>query len=224
MGGFMRGSAIRLLSYQYKTGRTFIALSMLLSLASFGIYVSEANQWPNEIEKCGHKGRTHRLLDFLFNLFFLLHFLIRWAAADNKLLFWVDLFSLLDYCTVPPGLLAFALQRSWMGLRFMRIFRLFNLAEVLHNLNIIKSASGLRLCQLCSFFCAVWLAGKIKIHKEFFYASYSGKFSCNLPANPWRATCHCSLKLLGKPAFRHFICLHKLHQISTSKDSIFLLN
>ncbi|VUZ55155.1 unnamed protein product, partial [Hymenolepis diminuta] len=132
----VRRSAIRLLSYQYFTGRTFITLSMLLSLASFGIYVSEASQWPNEIEKCGHKGRRHRLLDFLFNLFFLLHFLIRWAAADNKLIFWVDPFSLLDYCTVPPCLLAFALKRSWMGLRFMRIFRLFNLAEVLHNLNI----------------------------------------------------------------------------------------
>ncbi|VDK22822.1 unnamed protein product [Taenia asiatica] len=151
-----RASAIRLLSYQYFTGRTFIALSMFLSLASFGIYVSEASQWPNEIEKCGHKGRTHRLLDFLFNLFFLLHFIIRWAAADNKLVFWVEPFSLLDYCTVPPCLLAFALQRSWMGLRFMRIFRLFNLAEVLHNLNIIKSASGLRFCQLTSFFFAIW--------------------------------------------------------------------
>nr|CDS20750.1 potassium large conductance calcium activated [Echinococcus granulosus] len=155
----LRASAIRLLSYQYFTGRTFIALSMFLSLASFGIYVSEASQWPNEIEKCGHKGRTHRLLDFLFNLFFLLHFIIRWAAADNKLVFWVDPFSLLDYCTVPPCLLAFALQRSWMGLRFMRIFRLFNLAEVLHNLNIIKSASALRFCQLTSFFFAIWLAG-----------------------------------------------------------------
>lgn len=156
-----RASAIRLLSYQYFTGRTFIALSMFLSLASFGIYVSEASQWPNEIEKCGHKGRTHRLLDFLFNLFFLLHFIIRWAAADNKLVFWVEPFSLLDYCTVPPCLLAFALQRSWMGLRFMRIFRLFNLAEVLHNLNIIKSAPALRFCQLTSFFFAIWLAGEL---------------------------------------------------------------
>lgn len=161
----VRGSAIRLLSYQYITGRTFITLSMLLSLASFGIYVSEASQWPNEIEKCGHKGRRHRLLDFLFNLFFLLHFLIRWAAADNKLIFWVEPFSLLDYCTVPPCLLAFALKRSWMGLRFMRIFRLFNLAEVLHNLNIIKSASALRLCQLSSFFLAIWLAGKTQFHR-----------------------------------------------------------
>ena len=157
----LQASCIRLLSYQYFPGRMFIALSMLLSLASFAIYVSEASQWPNEVEKCGHKGRTHRLIDFIFNLFFLLHFVIRWAAADNKLVFWVDPFSLLDYCTVPPGLLAFALQRSWMGLRFMRIFRLFNLAEVLHNLNIIRSASALRFCQLCSFFLAIWLAGEL---------------------------------------------------------------
>ncbi|KAL7055420.1 hypothetical protein AAHC03_022647 [Spirometra sp. Aus1] len=151
--------AIRLVSYQYPVGRFFITMSMLLSLASFGIFVAEATMWPSEIEKCGHKGRRLRCLDFAFNLFFLLHFLARFAAAEDKLVLWLDWFSILDYCTVPPTLVAFAFQRSWMGLRFVRIFRLFNLAEVLHNLNVIKSASSLRLCQISSFFLAVWLAG-----------------------------------------------------------------
>ncbi|VDL97305.1 unnamed protein product [Schistocephalus solidus] len=151
--------AIHLVSYQWPIGRFFIAASMLLSLASFGIFVAEATMWPNEIEKCGHKGRKLRAVDFSFNLFFLLHFSARFAAAENKLMFWIDWFSILDYCTVPPTIVAFVLQRSWMGLRFVRIFRLFNLAEVLHNLNVIKSVSSLRLCQISSFFFAVWLSG-----------------------------------------------------------------
>ncbi|VDN20145.1 unnamed protein product, partial [Dibothriocephalus latus] len=119
---------------------------------------TEATMWPSEVEMCGEKGLTLRTIDFAFNIFFLLHFLVRFAAAENKLSFWVDWFSILDYCTVPPTIIAFALQRSWMGLRFARIFRLFNLAEVLHNLNLIKSSYGLRLCQLSSLFIAIWLS------------------------------------------------------------------
>ncbi|KAG5455051.1 Arl3p interacting protein [Clonorchis sinensis] len=151
--------AVRLVSYQWLPGRIFIALSMILSLWSFGIYVSEATRWPAEVEKCGHKGRRMRNLDFLMNVFFLLHFLVRLIAAPDALIFWVDWFSILDYLTVPPTLLGFWMKRTWLGFRFVRAFRLLNLSEVLHNFNVIKTAAGLRLCHFCTLFLSIWLSG-----------------------------------------------------------------
>ncbi|KAA3681869.1 potassium large conductance calcium-activated channel subfamily M alpha member 1 [Paragonimus westermani] len=151
--------ALRLVSYQWRTGRAFIALSMILSLCSFGIYAFEATVWPGEVEKCGHKGRRFRTLDFLMNVFFLIHFLVRLIAARDALVFWVDWFSIIDYLTVPPTLLGFWIRRTWLGFRFVRAFRLVNLSEVLHNLNLIKSASSLRLCHFCTMFMSIWLSG-----------------------------------------------------------------
>ncbi|KAK4468280.1 hypothetical protein MN116_008432 [Schistosoma mekongi] len=151
--------AIRLVSYDWMPGRIFIALSMIFSLTSFSIYAYEATMWPSEIEKCGHKGRRLRLLDFSMNIFFLLHFIVRLIASSDVLLFWVEWYSILDYLTVPPTLFGFFIKRTWIGFRFVRIFRLCNLPEVLNNLNVIKSASSLRMCQLCTLFISIWFAG-----------------------------------------------------------------
>ncbi|CAH8610383.1 unnamed protein product [Schistosoma rodhaini] len=151
--------AIRLVSYDWIPGRIFIALSMIFSLTSFSIYAYEATIWPSEIEKCGHKGRKFRLLDFAMNIFFLLHFIVRLIASSDALLFWIEWYSILDYLTIPPTLFGFFIKRTWIGFRFVRIFRLCNLPEVLNNLNIIKSASNLRMCQLCTLFISIWFAG-----------------------------------------------------------------
>ncbi|XP_018647290.1 calcium-activated potassium channel [Schistosoma mansoni] len=151
--------AIRLVSYDWIPGRIFIALSMIFSLTSFSIYAYEATIWPSEIEKCGHKGRKFRLLDFAMNIFFLLHFIVRLIASSDVLLFWIEWYSILDYLTIPPTLFGFFIKRTWIGFRFVRIFRLCNLPEVLNNLNIIKSASNLRMCQLCTLFISIWFAG-----------------------------------------------------------------
>ncbi|KAF6770471.1 hypothetical protein AHF37_09451, partial [Paragonimus kellicotti] len=93
------------------------------------------------------------------NVFFLIHFLVRLIAARDALVFWVDWFSIIDYLTVPPTLLGFWIRRTWLGFRFVRAFRLVNLSEVLHNLNLIKSASSLRLCHFCTMFMSIWLSG-----------------------------------------------------------------
>ncbi|RTG86138.1 potassium large conductance calcium-activated channel subfamily M alpha member 1 [Schistosoma bovis] len=154
-----RSWAIRLVSYDWMPGRIFIALSMIFSLTSFGIYAYEATMWPSEIEKCGHKGRRFRLLDFTMNIFFLLHFIVRLIASSDVLLFWIEWYSILDYLTVPPTIIGFFIKRTWIGFRFVRIFRLCNLPEVLNNLNVIKSASSLRMCQLCTLFISIWFAG-----------------------------------------------------------------
>ncbi|VDP92757.1 unnamed protein product [Echinostoma caproni] len=151
--------AVRLVSYQWLPGRAFIALSMIMSLCSFGIYVYEATFFPTDIEKCGHKGRRMRTMDFAMNIFFFIHFIVRFIACRDALLFWIDWYSILDYFTVPPTLFGFFIKRSWLGFRFLRVFRLINLGEVLHNLKLVRSASSLRMCQLCTYFMSIWLSG-----------------------------------------------------------------
>ncbi|KAL3309398.1 Calcium-activated potassium channel subunit alpha-1, partial [Cichlidogyrus casuarinus] len=152
--------ATKLVSYQYFSGRLFIKCSMLLSVGSFIIYTIETYQFSDELEHCDDRaGWDLRLIDLVFNVFFLLHFLVRWLAATDTLAFWVDLFSVVDYCTIPPAIYGYFEGRSWTGLRFMRIIRIVHLAEVCNNLNLIRSANSLRIMQFVSFFVALWFSG-----------------------------------------------------------------
>ncbi|VEL34292.1 unnamed protein product [Protopolystoma xenopodis] len=160
----VHGMAIHLISYQGRPGRIFICASMICSLMSFGVYVYEASKWPQEVEKCEIRHRKFRIVDSLLNLFFLVHFCARFAAASDELVFWLEWYSILDYFTVVPTLLSLIMNRSWIGFRCLRVFRLVNLAEVLHNLNMIESAASLRLCQLVTFFIAVWFSGAGMMH------------------------------------------------------------
>lgn len=40
---------------------------------------------------------------------------LQFVAANDKLLFLVDIFSFVDYFTVPPSFVAIFLGRNWLG-------------------------------------------------------------------------------------------------------------
>lgn len=39
----------------------------------------------------------------------------QFVAANDKLWFWVELFSFVDYFTIPPSFVAIYLDRNWLG-------------------------------------------------------------------------------------------------------------
>ncbi|CDQ63989.1 unnamed protein product [Oncorhynchus mykiss] len=50
-----------------------------------------------------------------FNVFFLLYFGLRFIAANDKLWFWLEVNSVVDFFTVPPVFVSVYLNRSWLG-------------------------------------------------------------------------------------------------------------
>uniref|UniRef100_A0A8C2I5Q4 Calcium-activated potassium channel subunit alpha-1 n=1 Tax=Cyprinus carpio TaxID=7962 RepID=A0A8C2I5Q4_CYPCA len=75
-----------------------------------------------------------------FNVFFLLYFGLRFIAANDKLWFWLEVNSVVDFFTVPPVFVSVYLNRSWLGLRFLRALRLIQFSEILQFLNILKTS------------------------------------------------------------------------------------
>lgn len=39
----------------------------------------------------------------------------QFVAANDKLLFWLDKYSVVDYCTIPPSFVAIYLDHQWLG-------------------------------------------------------------------------------------------------------------
>ncbi|KAJ8795076.1 hypothetical protein J1605_018663 [Eschrichtius robustus] len=68
------------------------------------------------IESCQNFYKDFTLqIDMAFNVFFLLYFGLRFIAANDKLWFWLEVNSVVDFFTVPPVFVSVYLNRSWLG-------------------------------------------------------------------------------------------------------------
>lgn len=76
----------------------------------------------------------------------------------------LELYSFVDYFTIPPSFVSLYLDRTWIGLRAMRALRLMSIPDILQYLNMLKTSSSIRLSQLISIVISVWLTAAGLIH------------------------------------------------------------
>ncbi|XP_065208102.1 calcium-activated potassium channel slowpoke [Planococcus citri] len=152
-----------LISGQTTTGRILVVLVFILSITSLIIYFIDASS--EEVERCvGWSENFTQQIDLAFNIFFMVYYFIRFIAASDKLWFMLEMYSFVDYFTIPPSFVSIYLGRTWIGLRFLRALRLMTVPDILQYLNILKTSSSIRLAQLVSIFISVWLTAAGIIH------------------------------------------------------------
>uniref|UniRef100_A0A8C7M8V4 Calcium-activated potassium channel subunit alpha-1 n=1 Tax=Oncorhynchus kisutch TaxID=8019 RepID=A0A8C7M8V4_ONCKI len=104
------------------------------------------------IESCQNFYKDFTLqIDMFFNVFFLLYFGLRFIAANDKLWFWLEVNSVVDFFTVPPVFVSVYLNRSWLGKN--EIFMV-----------LILPSNSIKLVNLCSIFISTWLTAAGFIH------------------------------------------------------------
>lgn len=171
--GFMTEAkdwAGELISGQSTTGRILVVLVFLLSISSLIIYFIDASRTGHStkgdgVEMCqSWATNTTQQIDLALNIFFMVYFFIRFIAASDKLWFMLELYSFVDYFTIPPSFVSIYLDRTWIGLRFLRALRLMSVPDILQYLNVLKTSSSIRLAQLVSIVISVWLTAAGIIH------------------------------------------------------------
>ncbi|XP_053548099.1 calcium-activated potassium channel subunit alpha-1 isoform X1 [Bombina bombina] len=151
-----------MISAQTLTGRVLVVTVFALSIGALVIYFIDSS---NPIESCQNFYKDFTLqIDMAFNIFFLLYFGLRFIAANDKLWFWLEVNSVVDFFTIPPVFVSVYLSRSWLGLRFLRALRLIQFSEILQFLNILKTSNSIKLVNLCSIFISTWLTAAGFIH------------------------------------------------------------
>ncbi|VDN18917.1 unnamed protein product [Dibothriocephalus latus] len=158
------------LSGQRRSGRIILIFLFALNIGSFILYLLDANKVRYEkgrrsLEIClPFMENTVQKIDLTLNICFFMHFIARLIITDNYLLFWFELFSIVDILTIPPAFLALFLGRSWLGLRFSRCLTVLALKDVLQYVNILRSSTAIRLCQLVTFFAGLVLSASGFVH------------------------------------------------------------
>ncbi|XP_038641559.1 calcium-activated potassium channel subunit alpha-1-like isoform X2 [Scyliorhinus canicula] len=153
--------AQRMISAQSLTGRVLVMMVFLLSFGSLFIYFVKSIE-NNESFKVVLN--TLQTVDLCFNVFFLFYFGLRFLAAVDKLRFWYELNSIVDFFTIPPVIVALYFHKDCIGLRFMRSLRLLQLPEILQYLRILKRNTKIKLASLLSVFLGTWFTAAGFIH------------------------------------------------------------
>ncbi|KAL0979280.1 hypothetical protein UPYG_G00183140 [Umbra pygmaea] len=138
--------AFSMTSTQYLPGKVLMVLIFCVNIGSILTYIILS---AGPVEYCMKEYSPAFLVDLSFNICHLLYFGLRFMAAQNKLTFWVDLRSLVDFFTIPPSFVSLFYRRSWLGLRFIRGLHVLDLTDVLQILNVFNSnRSTLKLTYL----------------------------------------------------------------------------
>ncbi|CAI5795661.1 potassium channel subfamily U member 1 [Podarcis lilfordi] len=136
---------VRMISAQTVVGRILVILVFLFSIGSLIIYFINCQSVK---QFCLSFEDQTVFVDLFFNLFFLFYFGLRFFAASDKLTFWVELNSIVDFFTITPVCISFYLGRNWLGLRFLRALRLMELPKILQFLQITTTATAVKLSKL----------------------------------------------------------------------------
>ncbi|XP_071828817.1 calcium-activated potassium channel subunit alpha-1-like isoform X36 [Apostichopus japonicus] len=147
--------AAGLISAQTKIGKFLVSLYFMTSMASFILYLLDTDE---PVERCLLASQDIVFqIDLSFNIFFLLYFILRFLAAQDKFWFWLSLNSVVDFATIPPIFVSLIMSRTWLGLRFLRALRLLQLSEILQFLTILRTSNSIRLVSLVTIFFSMWL-------------------------------------------------------------------
>ncbi|XP_078383482.1 calcium-activated potassium channel subunit alpha-1-like isoform X3 [Oculina patagonica] len=158
----LKEQAGTLITAQTFKGRCLVVLSFLLSIFYVILYVVESS-YP--VEHCLDMGSQRLwIFDIGFNLFFLVHFLLRFLAANDKLMFWLETLTLVDLLTIPEAFVSVVLQQNWLGLRFLRAMQFIRLADILQYLGLIRSSGVITLTVMIGNLSALLLTSGGILH------------------------------------------------------------
>ncbi|KAJ7305123.1 hypothetical protein JRQ81_010989, partial [Phrynocephalus forsythii] len=159
--GHFQDWVVRMLSAQTSVGRVLVILVFLFSIGSLIIYF--INCYSVKQFCLSFEDQTITI-DLCFNLFFLIYFGLRFLAASDKLTFWLELNSIVDFFTITPVCISFYLGKNWLGLRFLRALRLMELPKILQFLHVTTSGTAIKLSKLLAVFVSTWLTAAGFLH------------------------------------------------------------
>lgn len=149
----LKEKAATLITAQTFKGRFLVVLHFLASVLYIILFVVESH-YP--IEHClDFSIQRLWLFDIAFTLFFLFYFLLRFLAANDKLMFWVEMLSLVDFLTIPEVFVSIYFRQNWLGLRFLRALQFIRLADILQYMGIINSSGTISLTVMVSNLAAL---------------------------------------------------------------------
>ena len=146
---------------EHTVGNAIIAGSVVVNGAYFALYCRRTVLLS---EICLDQYTPEWEIEVMFSAYFFLYFCLRMFGGYNRREFWFDQKTIIDLVTIPHIFVSIALDRDWLGLRFLRIIWFDHVIDLLKQLAIFKSQRWIDILSLLSRFLTFWLASAAAIH------------------------------------------------------------
>ncbi|OQV23327.1 Calcium-activated potassium channel subunit alpha-1 [Hypsibius exemplaris] len=153
-------SASRISSDQTALGQLLKFLAVVFCTGSLIIYFRDTAPNCIDVEMC-HDWLEDPWwnVDLAFNCYLLIYFILRFMSAQNKLAFLFEIYSVVDYFTIPVTFVAIGLNRNWHGLRYLRIINLLWLVDLLHRFKALKTVAQIQFSRLVVYITIAIIVG-----------------------------------------------------------------
>ena len=167
---------------EHTVANVLIAGSLVVNAAYVALYWRRTHLLS---EICLDQYSPEWIIELVFSVYFLLYFCLRMYGGYNRREFWFSRKTLIDIVTIPHIFVSVALERDWLGFRFLRIMWFNHLVDLLKQLPIFKSQQWIDIFSLLLRFITVWFAYAAAIHL------------LEVTGDPWHdfETRHCDLRL-----------------------------
>ena len=119
----------------------------------------------NRVEKCFTlRSSPEFIIELVVVLELIFFAFTRLLAADNAVQYWLDLYTAVDFFTLPHIFISITLGVDWIGVRSLRFILLPQIVNVIRFLPFVKSQDAVDVISLLIKFSALWLSCTGIIH------------------------------------------------------------
>lgn len=154
----------QLISGDTVSSKILISITFVCNLIYMILAVYRAYR-PVDVEYCYTlQGSPERIVEVVVVLELLGFSFIRFLAANNIVLFWFDVYTIIDVLTLPHIFVSIGLGVDWLGLRTARFFWLTQLVTVIRFLPFIHSQDTIDVISLIVYFVVLLFFGTGIVH------------------------------------------------------------
>lgn len=157
----LRSAAENLLYGSSVKSKVAVIIFWIIDLTVISVYLAEAIQFdPEAPNVCGSvwEGVLPKIW-FALMVINLIRFVVKFIAAHDKVLMWVDMYSIVDHLTIVPTFVGVYYDHNWLALRFLVVVQLLKIPDIFQIIHLLKDRSRIHYAKAITAILTVWLVG-----------------------------------------------------------------
>ena len=142
-------------------GKIFIAVVLVCNIAYLLLTVRRSFQ---DVEICITITTPEVLVELVLVSVLLIFSLVRFSACNNPVRYWIDIYTIVDVCTLFHIFITIVLGVDWIGLRSLRFIWLTQITMVLQFTPLVRSQDAVDSINLMIYFLVLWLTSSGIVH------------------------------------------------------------
>ena len=161
MGKMLRDYMRQLMSGDSNPGKILVTVTLLFNIAYICLTLRRSFQ---DVEICITITTPQVLVELVLVCVLLIFSLVRFLACNNPVHYWIDIYTIVDVCTLFHIFITIILGVDWIGLRSLRFIWLTQITVVLQFTPLVRTQTVADGFDLLIYFFVIWFTSSGIIH------------------------------------------------------------